>query len=175
MKHRNRVPMIDGLAIDQAHKGGNPFKSVAKAVKKAVKQTSAEASRAGDVAIKTATSVAAGATDPGTWVGYMAGGTDAAIGLGAAKAQETYQAMNQAERDEADAEAERMRTMTEEQRLQAVAEKTQAMQAKMVKDRDAKAKASAEERATRLGTGRRGLLYQGKETGVSNKSTVLGG
>ena len=36
MKHRNRVPMIDGLAIDQAHKGGNPFKSVAKAVKKAV-------------------------------------------------------------------------------------------------------------------------------------------
>lgn len=175
MKHRNRVPMIDGLAIDQAHKGGNPFKSVAKAVKKAVKQTSAEASRAGAEATKIASSAAAAVQDPGTWVGYMAGGTVGGTGMGAAKAQETYQAMSQAERDEADAEAKRMDAMNEEQRLQAVAEKTQAMQAKMVKERDAKAKASAEERATRLGTGRRGLLYQGKETGVSNKSTVLGG
>jgi len=52
---------------------------------------------------------------------------------------------------------------------------TQAKQAKMVKDREAKAKKAATERATRLGKGRRGLLYQGKETGVTSKSTTLGG
>lgn len=174
MKHRNRVPMIDGLAIDQAHKGGF-IGSVTKVVKKAVGQVSSEVSRAGKTATKIGSSAAAAVQDPGTWVGYMTGGATGGIAMGAAKAQETYQAMSQAERDEADAEAKRMDAMNEEQRLQAIAEKTQAMQAKMVKERDAKAKKSAEERATRLGTGRRGLLYQGKETGVSNKSTVLGG
>ena len=153
----------------------NPLSSVVKTVKKAVKQTSAEASRAGDTATKAVTSVAAAVQDPGAWVGYATGGMVGGTAMTAAKANETYQAMSQAERDEADAEAEAVLAKREEDRLLVEEKKAQAKQAKMVKDREAKALTQAAERATRLGSGRRGLLYQGKETGVSNKSTVLGG
>lgn len=51
----------------------------------------------------------------------------------------------------------------------------QAKQDKMVAERAAKADLAATERKTRLGSGRRGLLFEGDETGVTPASDVLGG
>ena len=45
----------------------------------------------------------------------------------------------------------------------------------MVSDKAKAAAASAKERATRMGQGRRGLLFQGKESGVTGLSNTLGG
>jgi hypothetical protein len=156
------------------HKG-NPLKSVTKAVKKAVSQTGKTVSKAGKQIEQGVVSVASAAQDPQTWIAYATGGTGAGIAMTAKEAKVTYEAMSQAEKDEANAEAERRTAMTEEARLAEDQKQTQAKQAKMVKEREAKATARSEDRARRLGTGRRGLLYQGskgKETGTSN---VLGG
>jgi len=153
--------------------GGNPLKKVAKTVKKAVKQTSREVSRTGDTLSKAGSAAAGAIQDPGTWTAYL---VNPALGgaVGGEGAIENYQALSQAEKDEARAEAEARMAAAKEKAALEKEKQAQAKQAKMVKDREEKAKKAATERATRLGTGRRGLLYQGKETGVT-KSTTLGG
>ena len=173
MKRRNKVPLIDGLRIDEAHKGGNPFKSAVKAVKKAVSQTSSELSRTGDTLSKVGSAAAGAIQDPGTWTAYL---INPALGgaVGGQGAIENYQALSQAEKDEARAEAMAREAAAKEKAALEKEKAAQAKQAEMVKSREDKAKKAAAERATRLGTGRRGLLYQGKETGVT-KSTKLGG
>lgn len=151
--------------------GGNPFKKAKKSLKRAAKKVSRETSRATKEVGKVVSSAAAAAQDPGVLATAFATG-----GLTfAQKGSENYKAMTQAERDANDAEGERRAALSEEARLKEDQQRALKKQAKMAKERDAKAKASAEERATRLGTGRRGLLYQGKETGVAGKSKVLGG
>jgi len=145
----------------------NPIKSVTKAVKKAVKQTSREVSRTGDTLSKVGTAVAGAAQDPGAWMGYLASPI-AGQDIGSEAAVENYQALNQAEKDKARAEGgARMEGAKQK--------KAQLKQEKMVADKAKCEAAKAKERATRLGQGRRGLLYQGKEAGVSGKSSKLGG
>jgi len=160
--------------------GGNPIKKITKQVKRSVKQVGKQVERsAGDVTdtgwwTKSGTALMSAASDPGTWLAYAVNPT-VGLGMGAQQAKENYAAMSQAERDEADAEAARNRAKMEEAKKIETQKKAEAEQAKMVRERDAKAKAESEERVKRLGTGRRGLLYQGakgKETGTSN---VLGG
>lgn len=147
--------------------GGNPLKKVAKTVQKAVSQTSEEFSRAGDVATKAGTAIAGAATDPGAWTAYLVNPT-AGGAMGGQKAVEAYQALGQAEKDKARAEAEARMKAAQER-------KAKLAQEKMVADKAKAEAAKAKERAQRLGQGRRGLLYQGKETGVAGKSNVLGG
>lgn len=153
--------------------GGNPLKKVAKTVKKAVKQTSREVSRTGDTLSKVGSAAAASVQDPGTWTSFLINPT-LGTAVGGEEAMANYQALSQAEKDEAKAEAERAMAAAKEKAALEKEKAAQAKQAKMVKDREDKAKKAAAERATRLGAGRRGLLYQGKETGVT-KSTTLGG
>ena len=179
MIHNNRVPMIDGMRIDEAHKGGG-LGSITKSISRAVGQVSKQAKRsAGDVTsadwwTKTGTALTSVATDPGSWLAFAVNPTYG-MGMAAQSAADTYGAMSQAERDEADAEAARAKAAEEERVLVEKQKATEAEQAQMVRERDEKAMAESKERAQRLGTGRRGLLYQGasgKEAGVSK---VLGG
>lgn len=48
-------------------------------------------------------------------------------------------------------------------------------QDKLVAEQQAKETAATTERRARLSTGRKGLLYQGTETGVNNSNDKLGG
>lgn len=145
----------------------NPLKKIEKAITTAASQTTTELGRAGEQATKAGTSTLAAASDPGAWLGYAVNPT-VGLGLGTKKAEETYKAMSRAEKDKADAEAQAVMAMEQERQAKLAQEK-------MVSDK-AKAEANkAKERAKRLGQGRRGLLYQGRETGVSGKSNVLGG
>jgi len=141
--------------------GGNPLKRLEKA-----------GSKAGSQIVKGVESAAASVSDPKVWVAAMTGGMMGGAAMGAKEAEATYQAMSQAERDEANAEEARM-AAAEEARLMEEQKSAQAEQARMTSEREQEADVRAKERARRLGTGRRGLLYQGKETGVTN--TKLGG
>jgi len=145
--------------------GGNPLKSVTKAVKKAVSQTSSELSRAGDVATKAGGAVAGAVQDPGTWMTYLVNPT-AGVAMGGQKAVDNYNTLVSSEKEADRAEAERMKALAQQK-------EAQVKQEKMAKDKAAAEAAKAKERAQRMSEGRRGLLFQGKETGV--KSNVLGG
>jgi len=58
----------------------------------------------------------------------------------------------------------------------ASAKAVQAEQDKKVAEKTARTEAQAQERATRLASGRRGLLYQGDESGAATTTaTTLGG
>ena len=121
---------------------------------------------------KMALSAAAAVQDPKALATGMVTGQ---LSFGTA-GKKAWDAMGDAEKAEARAEHDAAMAKQEEQRLQVTEKQAQDAQAKMVKEREAEAAAEASERARRLGTGRRGLLFQGakgKETGT--KSTVLGG
>ena len=165
--HTRRVPTIDGLRVDEAHKGGNPIKSITKTVKKAASQVSSEASRASSQLTKAGTAALATATDPGVWLGYAINPTGGGF-MAASEATKTYEALGTAEKDKFRAEAEQRMALDKER-------KAMAEQEKMVSDKAKAAAASAKERAARMGTGRRGLLFQGKESGVTGLSKTLGG
>lgn len=154
--------------------GGNPIKKVVDTAKKAVGQVSDEASRAGGNLSKVGGAIAGTVQDPGTWMAYLA---NPALGgaIGGQGAIDNYEALNEAEKAEARAEAERKMKLAEEQRLLDEQRQTEAEQAKMVQDRTDTANASAAERAKRLGTGRRGLLFQGQAGSETGTSKVLGG
>ena len=165
--NNKRVPTIDGLAIDKAHKGGG-LKSVVKSVSKAVKQTSSAVSGAGKTLSKVGAAAAGAVQDPGTWAAYL---INPALGgaVGGQGAVDNYNALNQAEKDAARAAAQAKEEAAKQRKAQLAQEKMASDKAKGEADK-------ASERAQRLSQGRRGLLYQGKEQGVtSNKSTVLGG
>lgn len=149
---------------------GSSFK---KEVKRSSGKVSKELSRTGDTLGKAGTAAAGAIQDPGTWSAYL---VNPALGgaVGGQAAIEYYHALSQAEKDEAKAEAMAREAAAKEKAALEKEKAAQAKQAEMVKKREDKAKKAAAERATRLGTGRRGLLYQGKETGVT-KSTKLGG
>lgn len=159
--------------------GGNPLKQIEAEAKRTARRVGAEAERVGEDVLstewweKTATSGLAAAGDVGTWAAYAVNPTFG-LGMGAKKAQETYEAMTEAERAEALAEAEAATAKAEETRLMEEQKTAQQEQERMVSERAAEAETQAKERARRLGRGRRGLLYQGKATGV-DKATVLGG
>lgn len=142
--------------------------SAVKEVKRTTGKVSAEASRAGESAMKAGTSLAAGATDPATFVAAATGGFLGGTAMTGAKATEAWGAMSDAEKADASARAEQAMAMQKER-------DAKLKQEKMVADKAKGVAAQAKERATRLGQGRRGLLYQGKEQGVTGKSTVLGG
>ena len=148
--------------------GGNPLKKVAKTVKKAVKQTSKAVSDVGDVATKAGSAVAGAAQDPGTWTAYLADPMVAGYTVGGQKAVENYQTLVSSEKEADRAEAERMKALAQQK-------EAQVKQEKMAKDKAAAEAAKAKERAQRMGSGRRGLLFQGKEQGVTGKSNKLGG
>ncbi len=157
------------------HKG-NPFKSVTNTVSKvggAVSKAVGSATNA-DWWTKSASSLASAAADPGTWLSYAVNPTFG-LGMGVQKAADTYSAMTDAERAKAEAEAKAARAAIEEQRLLNEQKATEAKQSKMIREREAKAQASAAERIKRLGTGRRGLLYQGASGSAQGVSDVLGG
>ena len=164
--NNKRVPTIDGLAIDKAHKGGK-IKSFVKSVSKAAKQTSSAVSGAGKTLSKVGAAAAGAVQDPGTWAAYL---INPALGgaVGGQGAVDNYNALNQAEKDAARAEAEKRMALDKER-------KATLEQEKMVSDKAKAAAASAKERATRMGQGRRGLLFQGKESGVTGLSKTLGG
>lgn len=168
MIHNKRVPIIDGLRVDEAHKGGflgDPFGTIESGFKKATR----EVTRVGEQATKVGTAALAGATDPTAWMGYLAlPGTGAGELITGQKATEAYQAMSQAEKDKYKAEAERRMAVEQERKAKL---KQEGMVAAKAKAEAAKAK----ERAQRIGSGRRGLLFQGREQGVTGKSNVLGG
>lgn len=147
--------------------GGNPIKRATKAVKKAVGQVSAEASRAGDNLTKAATAGIGAVTDPGVWLGYAINPT-VGLGMGADKAKETWDLMSEEERLAAEAEAQKKMALAEE-------EKARKAQEKMVADKAKEEARVAKERAARLGQGRRGLLYQATgEMGVGPSKTLGG-
>jgi len=170
------------------HKG-NPLKRISKEVSRSSKKISGETSRvaetvgkeveraSGDVTdgewwTKTGEALLASASDPGSWLAFAVNPTFG-MGMGAQNAADAYAEMSEAERAEAEAEAAAANAAEEERVLIEKQKVEEAKQAEMVREREAQAQAESEERITRLGTGRRGLLYQGKETGVTN--TVLGG
>ena len=147
--------------------GGNPLKQVEKTVKKAYKDVEKTTQTVGDQLTKAGTAALATAADPGAWLAYAVNPTGGGY-MAASEATQTYEALNEAEKQEFRAKAEQQMAIDKER-------KAALEQEKMVADKAKAAAASAKERATRLGTGRRGLLYQGKETGVTSKSNVLGG
>jgi len=165
------------------HKG-NPLKRVSKEVSRTSSKIASETERVAETVgkeveragenvaddewwTKTGEALLASASDPGSWLAFAVNPTFG-MGMAAQNAADVYADMSQAERDEADAEAA--------QKHAAEAERVATMeQEKMASDKAKAAAADASERATRLGQGRRGLLWQGQETGVKDKSTVLGG
>lgn len=151
--------------------GGNPLKKIEKTVKTAASQTKAEAARGSEKLSRAASAGAAALGDPGNWTAFLASPL-AGQAMGSESAVANYEALNEADKAEARAEAEMRMAQAEESKLMEEQKATEAKQSKMVKERSDKAAKAATERATRLGKGRRGLLYQGKETGVSDK---LGG
>jgi len=132
-----------------------------------VKQTSSEISKAGDIATKAGSAVAGAVQDPGTWMGYLASPV-AGSAIGSQKAVDNYNTLVSSEKEADRAEAERMKALAQQK-------EAQVKQEKMAKDKAAAEAAKAKERAMRMGQGRRGLLFQGKEQGVTGKSSVLGG
>lgn len=172
------------------HKG-NPLKKVRKELDRAGRSTESQLSRAGkqiesevsrgsenvqssDWWEKTGSAALAGLGDPRTWATY---GISAGTGLDALSTAESaeaaYAEMSEAEQAEARAEIEAAQAAQEEARLQQEAEDAQREQERMTSERAKAAEDAARERATRLGKGRRGLLYEGA-TGVKSKD-VLGG
>jgi len=191
--NNKRVPTIDGLAIDKAHKGGNPIKKITKTVKKAAGQTveavkkpvsqiKAEAKKidpksiwgAAQAATKDLTDIewynklgtvtTATLTNPGAWLAAI---PTAGLGFLAA-GDKAWQEMSDAERAETRAATDKEMALRGER--DATLE-----QEKMISDKAKADAASAKERATRIGKGRRGLLFQGKESGVTGLSNTLGG
>jgi len=174
------------------HKG-NPFKKVIKeakrgfkstegAISKASKQIEAEAGRTSDNLQssdwweKVGAAALSGLGDPRTWAAMgIAPGTGLDILSTADSAETAWQEMNDAERAEARAEIEAAQAAQEEARLIQEQEDAQREQERLTSERAREAEEQARERSTRLGRGRRGLLYQGNETGVQGKSNLLGG
>lgn len=153
--------------------GGNPLKRIEKAGRTVASQVGAETGRVGEDLTKAGESLAGAASDPGAWMAYL-GNPTAGMAVGSQKARENYQTLSQAEKDEARAEAEARMAAAEETRLMEEQRTAQAEQERMTSERAKESETQARERASRIGSGRRGLLYQGKATGVT-KSTVLGG
>ena len=117
-----------------------------------------------------------GLGDPRTWAAtIIAPGSGLDILSTASSTGEAWEAMSQAQRDEAQAAIEAETASREEERLMDEQRATEAEQAQMVADREAEATAITEERIKRLGTGRRGLLYQGSKGSETGTKTVLGG
>jgi len=94
--------------------------------------------------------------------------------IGSQGAIENYQALSQAEKDEARAEAEARMDAAKEKEALEKEKKAQAKQDKMAKEREEKAKKAATERATRHATGHRGLPDQGNASGAKSKTTAAG-
>jgi len=149
--------------------GGNPLKRVTGAVKQAGKDVGST-----DWWEQTATSGLSSAANPGVWAAYAVNPTFG-LGMGAKEAEQTYGEMSEAEREEAIAEAEAATAKAEEQRLMEEQRTAQQEQERMTSERAKEAELSARKRASRLGKGRRGLLYGGATGVKSDKSTVLGG
>ena len=150
----------------------NPLKRLEKAGRTAVSQVGAETGRVGADLTKAGESALGAAADPGSWMAYL-GNPTAGLAVGSQKARENYETLSQAEQDEARAEAEARLAAAEESRLMEEQRTAQAEQERMTSERARESETQARERAKRIGSGRRGLLYQGKATGVNN--TVLGG
>ena len=161
--------------------GGNPIKKIEETVKKASrdvektvstasKQVESGAKRAGadlsdsDWYSQMAAAAAAAAQDP---MALATGGMTGGITYGKA-GKESWDTMSDAQKAEARAKEEQR--MTQNTERAAMAE-----QAKMTENKAKAAAASAKERAARMGQGRRGLLFQGKESGVTGLSKTLGG
>lgn len=145
---------------------------IKKETSRATSQISKETRRAGDTLEKVGTAAVAGAIDPGAWMGYLVSPI-AGQAMGGQSARDNYEALSEAEKEEARAAAEQRMAEAEEKRLMQEQEDAQREQERMTSERAKSAEAEARSRAKRIGSGRRGLLYGG-ETGVK-KDTVLGG
>jgi len=140
--------------------------------KNPLKRIEAEVKRTGENLEQIGASVGAGASSAAPYLAYMIDptGTTSAYLL-AQKAKETYDAMGEAEQEEARAQAEANMAREEEAILMQEQEDAQREQERMTSERAKEAENQARERAKRLGTGRKGLLYKGA-TGVENKNKL---
>ncbi len=116
---------------------------------------------------KAATSGLSSLTDPRSLAAFGLGDTSLTLLSAGDKANETWNLLSDAEKAKSQAEVEQAQAKYDE-------DQATKRQEKMTSDRAKEAAAVAKERATRLGQGRRGLLYQAtNEKGVG--SDVLGG
>ena len=88
--------------------------------------------------------------------------------------KDAWDELSDAEKEEEIAKQDAEIAAREEVKLVEEQQTAQAEQDRMTSERAKESETQARERAKRIGSGRRGLLYQGKATGVT-KSTVLGG
>lgn len=163
------------------HKG-NPLKRIYGTVEEAVRDTRDELGRAGTRVAHEAERVAgdtdkfidaAGAalSDPKAWLASIP--TFGASFFVSGK--EAFDEMTDDEQAEEVAAQKAEYNRGQEAKLVEDERIAQEEQAKLVEERDTKAKTVAQDRAKRLGAGRRGLLYQGKSGSATGKNEMLGG
>ena len=159
------------------HKG-NPFgafgTSITDQISRTTDQIAGQGARLGDDLGQLGDATMGALGDPAPWLAYMLDPTGITSGfLGVEAAKENYDLLNEAEQLEARAQAEAAMASEEEARLLQEQEDAQREQERLTAERQKAADEQARERSTRLGKGRRGLLYQGNEQGVG--SNTLGG